>query len=145
VPSLDDRSSAPPPEALREPHREACPHPKPKSDADVLGGRGGRRFPRWPRGRARGKALPIVHFAGKMLSRKDGRRGHHEKFNVGDRHARPLRLLLSVLQHVDVLGDAIGLHVVLVHVRPEGDHVDGVEASAVRSRNAMISRAVTFV
>ncbi len=66
-----------------------------------------------------------------MLGRQDRRRGHHDEFNIGDGHAGPLRLLLRILQHDDVLRDAIRLHVVLVHVGAEGDHVDGVESPAV--------------
>ena len=89
------------------------------------------RFPFQPSARARGKALPIVDLAGKMLRCEDGRRGHHHKFDVGDGHACPLCLLLGILQHVDVLGDAVRLHVVLVHVCSEGDHVHGMEAPAV--------------
>ncbi len=38
---------------------------------------------------------------------------------------------LQVLHHVDVLGDDASLHVVAVHVRPKGDHVDSMEAAAV--------------
>ncbi len=66
-----------------------------------------------------------------MLSRKDGRQGHHDEFDVGDGHARPLCLFLGVLQHDDVLGDPIRLHIVLMHVGVEGDHVNGVEPTAV--------------
>ena len=66
-----------------------------------------------------------------MLRREDRRRGHHYEFNVGDGHARPLCLFLGILHHDDVLGDAIRLHIVLVHVGAEGDHVDGVEPSTV--------------
>jgi len=65
------------------------------------------------------------------LRRKNGCRGHHHKFNVGNGHARPLRLLLGNFQHVDVLGDAVRLHIILVHVGLEQDHVHGVEAPAV--------------
>ena len=66
-----------------------------------------------------------------MLCREDGRRGHHHELDVGDGHARPLRLLLRVLQHDDVLGDSVGLAVVLMHVGAEGDHVDGMQPPAV--------------
>ena len=38
---------------------------------------------------------------------------------------------LCILQHYYVLGDAIRLHVILVHVDAEGDHVNGVELPAV--------------
>ena len=67
----------------------------------------------------------------KMLCKEDGRRGHHDELDVGDRHASPFRLFLGILQHGDVLGDAIRLPVVLVHVGAEGDHVDGVKSPAV--------------
>ncbi len=38
---------------------------------------------------------------------------------------------LSLLQHDDVLGDAIHLRIVPVHIGAEGDHVNGVEPPAV--------------
>ena len=67
---------------------------------------------------------------GKLLSRENDRQGHHHQLNVGDGHPRPLDLLLSIHHHVDKLGNAIGLGVVLVHVGPESNHVDGVEPLA---------------
>ncbi len=66
-----------------------------------------------------------------MLGRKDSRQSHHHKFNVGDGHARPLHLFLSILQHVDVLGNAVRLDVILMHVGAEGNHVDGMKSPAV--------------
>ncbi len=38
---------------------------------------------------------------------------------------------LCILQHYDELGDAVCLHVILVHIGAEGDHVNGVEPPAV--------------
>ncbi len=38
---------------------------------------------------------------------------------------------LCILQLYNVLGDAICLHVTLVHVGAEGDHIDGAEPPAV--------------
>jgi hypothetical protein len=66
-----------------------------------------------------------------MLSHKNCRQGHHDKLDVGDGHACPLCLFLCVLQHYNVLGDAVRLQVILVHVGAEGDHVNGVEPPAV--------------
>ncbi len=66
-----------------------------------------------------------------MLGREDGRRSHHHKFNIGNGHARPLRLFLSILQHVDVLGNAVRLDVILMHVGVEGNHVNGMKSPAV--------------
>ena len=54
-----------------------------------------------------------------------------DKFNVGNGHASPLRLFLRILQHDDVLGNAVCLHIVLVHVGVEGDHANGVQPPAV--------------
>ena len=42
-----------------------------------------------------------------------------------------LAFFLRILLHDDVLGNAVRLHLVLVHVGAEGDHVDGVETPAV--------------
>jgi hypothetical protein len=66
-----------------------------------------------------------------MLGREDSRQSHHHKFDVGDGHAPPLRLFLSILQHVDVLGNAVRLDVILMHVGAEGNHVDGMKSPAV--------------
>jgi hypothetical protein len=66
-----------------------------------------------------------------MLHPEDGHQGHHDKLNVSDGHAHLLCLFLSLLQHDDVLGDAVRLCVVPVHVGVEGDHVDGLEPNAV--------------
>ncbi len=66
-----------------------------------------------------------------MLRCKDGRQGHHDKLDVSNGHARLLCLFLSLLQHDDVLGDAVHLRVVPVHVGAKGDHVDGMEPPAV--------------
>ncbi len=66
-----------------------------------------------------------------MLRCEDGCQGHHDKIDVGNGHARPLHLFLSLLQHDDVLGEAVRLRIVPVHVGAEGDHVDGMEPPAV--------------
>lgn len=66
-----------------------------------------------------------------MLSREYGRRGHHHQLDVGDGHSCPLGLLLRILHHVDELGDAVGLRVILVHVGPETNHVHRMEPPAV--------------
>ncbi len=66
-----------------------------------------------------------------MLGREDSRRSHHHKFDVGDGHARPLCLFLSILQHVGVLGNAIRLDVILMHVSAEGNHVYGMKSPTV--------------
>jgi hypothetical protein len=66
-----------------------------------------------------------------MLGRKDSRQSHHHKFDVSNGHARPLCLFLSILQHVDVLGNAIRLDVILMHVGAKGNHVIGMKSPAV--------------
>ena len=66
-----------------------------------------------------------------MLCSEHSSQGHHDQFDVGNGHARPLRLLLGILQHDDVLGDAFCQRVVLVHVRAKGDHVDGMQTPTV--------------
>ena len=80
-----------------------------------------------------------------MHHRKDDCRGHHNKLDVGNGHARPLGLFLGLLQHDDVLGNAIGLGVVAVHVCPESEHVDSVEPPLLASRKAMSLIASSFV
>jgi hypothetical protein len=70
------------------------------------------------------ETLPIIYLLLEMLDHEDGCRGHHHKFDIGNGHASPFCLLLSILHHDDELGDAIHLDVVLGHVQAEGDHVD---------------------
>ncbi len=77
------------------------------------------RLSRQPSAVGGGEALPVINLAGKVLGCQDRRQGHHDEFDIGNGHAGPLRLLLRILQHDDVLGDAIRLHVVLVHVGAE--------------------------
>jgi hypothetical protein len=77
------------------------------------------------------EALPIIHLLREVLGCKDGCQCHHHKFNIGDGHASPLCLLLSILHHDNDLGGAICLDVVLGHVQAEGDHVNGMEPPAV--------------
>jgi hypothetical protein len=76
-------------------------------------------------------ALPIIHLLREVLGCKDSCQGHHHKFDIGDGHASPLCLLLSIFHHDNELGDAICLDVVLGHVQGEGDHVDGMQPPAV--------------
>ncbi len=68
---------------------------------------------------------------GEVLRREDGCRGHHDELDIGNGHARLLHLPLGIFQHVDILGDAICLHVVGMHVSTEGDHVDCVKTLSV--------------
>ncbi len=90
-----------------------------------------RRLPYQPSACGGGEALPVIDLARKILHREDCSRGHHDEFNISDGHVSPLRLFLRILQHDNVLGNAVRLHVVLVHVGAEGDHVDGVQPPAV--------------
>ncbi len=66
-----------------------------------------------------------------MLGREDSRQSHHHKFDIRNGHDHPLCLFLSILQHVDVLGNAVRLDVVLMHVGAEGNHVNGMKSPAV--------------
>ncbi len=77
------------------------------------------------------KAFPIIELMWEVLSCQDSRQCHHDKFDVGNRHASPFSLFLGLLHHDNELGDAIRLHVVLHHVRAKRDHVEGVKPSAV--------------
>jgi hypothetical protein len=88
-------------------------------------------FPRPPGAVDSQEAFPIIYLAREMLGRKDSRRGHHHEFDIGDGHARPFRLFLCILHHEDELGNAIRLHVILRHIRAEGDHVDGMQPPTV--------------
>jgi hypothetical protein len=76
------------------------------------------------------EALPIIHLLQEVLGSKDSCQGHHHKFHIGNRHASLLCLFLHILHHDNELGDAICLHVIVCHVRAEGDHVDGMQPPA---------------
>ncbi len=56
-------------------------------------------------------ALPIIYLLWEVLGSEDGCQGHHNKFDIGDGHASPFCLLLSILHHDNELGDAIHLDV----------------------------------
>ena len=66
-----------------------------------------------------------------MLGGQDSSRCHHDQLDVGNGHAGTFGFFLSILQHDDVLGDAVGLRVVLVHVRAQRKHVHGMKAATV--------------
>jgi hypothetical protein len=69
-----------------------------------------------------------------VLDCKDSCRCHHDKFDVGNRHAGPLSLFLGILHHDNLLGDTIRLNVVLHHIRVKQDHVKGMEPCAVGAK-----------
>ena len=75
--------------------------------------------------------LPIIHLARKILGREDHRQGQHHEFNIGKGHVCPCCLLLRILHHGNVSGDAVCLHIVLHHVCVEGEHVNRIEPPAV--------------
>ena len=77
------------------------------------------------------EAFPIINLAREMLGHENSRRGHHHKFDIGNGHARPFCLFLSILHHDNELGNAICLRVILRHISAEGDHVDGMQPPAV--------------
>ncbi len=77
------------------------------------------------------EAFPIIKLAWEVLGCKDSRQGHHDNFNVGNRHAGLHCLFLCILHHDNELGNAIHLHVVLHHISAQSDHVKGMKPSAV--------------
>ncbi len=90
------------------------------------------------------ETLPIIHLLWKVLGHKDGCSGHHHKFNIGNGHASPFYLLLSILHHDDELGGAICLDVVQGHVEQREIMSMVCSPPLLVSRGGMISRAVTF-
>jgi len=74
-------------------------------------------FPGRPGAGSGWESFPIIHLAGKVLGGKDSGQCHHDQLDVSDGHVCTFGFLLCILQHDDVLGDAVGLRVVLVHVR----------------------------
>jgi hypothetical protein len=66
-----------------------------------------------------------------VLGCKDSRQRHYDKFDVINRHAGPLCLLLGILHHDKELGDAICLHLALHHIHEKQDHVKGMQPFAV--------------
>ena len=66
-----------------------------------------------------------------MLGCDDRRRSHRHKFDVGNGHARPFCLFLSILHHDNELGNDKCLRVILPHISAEGDHVDGMQPPTV--------------
>jgi hypothetical protein len=62
---------------------------------------------------------------------KHGCQGHHHHLDISDGHSCLLGLLLRILHHVDKLGDAIGLGVILMHVGLEANHVNCMQPPTV--------------
>ena len=80
----------------------------------------------------RGGIFPLLSGAGELLRREhcggpDIQHGRvHDRVGLVDVEGR----VLGILEHVDVLGDAVGLEVILPHVDLEAKGVDGVRAEA---------------
>ena len=76
----------------------------------------------------RGDVLPLLSGAGELLRRehRGGRDIQHgcvrDWVGLVDAEGRAL----GILEHVDVLGDAVGLLVILPHVDLEAEGVDGM-------------------
>jgi hypothetical protein len=77
------------------------------------------------------EAFPIINLAREVLGCKDRYQGHHDKFDIRDRHAGPRCLFLCILHHDNEMGDAICLQVVLHHNSVQHDHVKGMKPSTV--------------
>jgi hypothetical protein len=75
------------------------------------------------------EAFLIINLAWEVLGCKDSRQCHHDKFDVGNRHANMRSLFLCILHHDNELGDAICLHIVLHHFSTQHDHVEGMKPS----------------
>ncbi len=80
------------------------------------------------------ETLPIINLAWEVLGCKDSRQGHHDKFDVSNRHAGLRCHFLCILHHDNELGDAICLHVVLHHIVAQSDHVGGMKPSAAYAK-----------
>jgi hypothetical protein len=91
-----------------------------------------RSFPGRPGTRSGREAFPIIHLAGKVLGGEDSCQGHHDQLDASNGHVRTFGFFLCILQHDDVLGDAVSLCVVLVHARMQRQDIHGVEATAVQ-------------
>ena len=74
--------------------------------------------------------LPFLSGAGELLQRehRGGRAIQHrpvcDRVGLIDAEGRAL----GILEHIDVLGDAVGLLVILLHVNLEAEGVHGVRA-----------------
>jgi hypothetical protein len=88
-------------------------------------------LPGLPHARHGQEAFPIINLMWEVLSCQDSCRCHHDKSNVGNRHAGLFGLFGGILHHDNELGDTICLHVVLHHVHAKQDHVEGMKPSAV--------------
>ncbi len=74
-------------------HRQGVCHPRSLELALALEvGKAESHLPGLPRARCGREAFPIVDLMWDVLSCQDSRRCHHDKFNVGNRHASPFSL-----------------------------------------------------
>ncbi len=77
------------------------------------------------------EAFPILDLTWEVLGCKDSCQCHHDRFDVGDKHASLFSLFLGILHYDNELGDAICLHIVLHYISAKQDHVEGMKPSAV--------------
>ena len=88
------------------------------------------KFPRGPRLVAIGPVFPVVIGPGEPLAGQHRRAGEKEEGVLCDGTARPAGLLLGVLEHINILGDALNLKMVELHLVVHRQEVDGVPAGA---------------
>ncbi len=79
------------------------------------------------------------------MGSKDSRGGHHDQLNVGNGHTGTFGFFLGILEHDDILRNTVGLGVVLMHVRAQGNHVHPVEPPAVKIEESDDVQSVTWV
>ena len=80
----------------------------------------------------RGDVLPLLSGAGELLRREYRGSRDIEHGGVRDRvsFVDAEGSALGILKHIDILGDAVGLFVIIKHVKLEAEGIDGMSAEA---------------
>ena len=88
------------------------------------------KLPRGPRLLVLGPVFPVFICPGEPLAGQHRRAGKKEEGVICDGAARPADLPLGVLEHNNILGDALNLKMVALHLVVQRQEVEGVLAGA---------------
>ncbi len=78
------------------------------------------------------------------MGSKDSCGGNGNQLDISDGHGGPLCLALGILEHVDILGDALGHSVVPKHLCWKVDKVDGKVADKFGGGDSIVEGLQVF-
>ena len=88
------------------------------------------KFPHGPRLFTLGPVFPVVILPGEALAGQHRRAGEKEEGVFCDGASRPAGLPLGILEHINILRDALNLKMVALHLVVQRQEFEGVPAGA---------------